>query len=301
MKKSIRILALILALSLFAAMALGSGSSDGGSEIVTNPPATDANGVADVTEPVSALPTIDEQVLLDQKGIKVTAKEYVEDSIWGEGIKVLIENNSDKNVSVSLNALIVNNYMISDSFYSSVAAGKKANETMYISSSALEAAGIDSIGQIELYFHVYDSDSYDKIFDSDVVTIQTSAFSEMDVTPSESGTELYNGNGVRVVGKFVDEDSFWGTAVLLYLENTSGKNVRVSCENMSINGFMVTPYFSCTIYDGKMAIDEITILSSDLEENDIETIEELELSFHIYDPDTYRTIVDTDPITFSIN
>ena len=295
MKKSIRVLALILALSLFAAMALGSGSSEEGKEIVTNPPASDE------VEQVSDLPTIEEQILMDQDGIKITAKEYVDDSIWGEGIKVLIENNSDRNVGVGLNALIVNNYMITDLFASSVAAGKKANETIYISSSALEAAGIDSIGQIELYFHVYDSDSYNTLFDADVVTIQTSAFSEMDVTPADSGTELYNGNGVRVVGKFVNEDTFWGTAVLLYLENTSGKNVSVSCENMSINGFMVTPYFTSTIYDGKMAIDEITILSTDLEENGIEAVEELELAFHIYDPDTYRTIVDTDPIVFSAN
>ena len=67
---------------------------------------------------------------------------------------------------------------------------------------------------------------------------------------------------------------------------------------MSINGFMINPLYSTTVNGGKMSLDDITILSSDLESNGIESIEEVELKFHIYDADTYGTIVDTDPITF---
>lgn len=73
----------------------------------------------------------------------------------------------------------------------------------------------------------------------------------MDTTPNDSGTELYNENGIRIVGKTVDENSFWGTAVLLYCENTSGTDVGISVDDMSINGFMMTPFFSTTVYDEK--------------------------------------------------
>lgn len=58
--------------------------------------------------------TIDEQVLVEQDGIAVTTMEYVTDSIWGDGVKLLLENNSDKDVTVGCNAPIVNDYMISD-------------------------------------------------------------------------------------------------------------------------------------------------------------------------------------------
>jgi hypothetical protein len=68
---------------------------------------------------------------------------------------------------------------------------------------------------------------------------------------------------------------------------------------MSINGFMVTPLFSSTVNSGRMALDDITILSSDLEDNDIEVIEDIELIFNILNSNTYETIVDTDPISFS--
>ena len=258
---------------------------------------SEENAAAEKSEGVDV--SIEEQVLVDQDGIKITALEYVKDSIWGDGIKVLIENETDKDVMVGCNALIVNDYMINDLFASEVAAGKKSNETIYLSSSELKAAGIDTVGRIEIYFHVYDSDSFDNIFDSDCVTIETSAIDSIDMTANDEGTELYNDGGIRIIGKTVDENSFWGTAILLYIENQSGNNVGISVDDLSINGFMLTPYFSTTVYDGKKCIDDITIMSSELEENGIESIDEVELKFRVYNSDSYETIAESDPITFS--
>lgn len=288
MKKKSKILVTMLCLTVFAIMALGSGSSgsDDTKEIV-----------ATSNEPKTSV-TIEEQELINQDGIVITAKEYVTDNIWGDGIKLVLENNTDKTVTVGCNALIVNNYMITDLFVAEVAPGKKSNEVMYLSNTELKAAGIDTVGQVEIYFHVYDSASYDNIFDSGCVTIKTSEFANMDTTPEDMGTELYNENGIRIVGKAVDENSFWGTAILLYCENTSGKNVGISVEEMSINGFMMSPLFSTIIYDQKMSLDEITVLSTELETNGIDEIEEVELKFHIYDVDSYNTIADSEPIKF---
>lgn len=289
MKKKSKILVTMLCLTVFAIMALGSGSSgsDDTKEIV-----------ATSNEPKTSV-TIEEQELINQDGIVITAKEYVTDNIWGDGIKLVLENNSDKTVTVGCNALIVNNYMITDLFVAEVAPGKKSNEVMYLSNTELKAAGIDTVGQVEIYFHVYDSASYDNIFDSGCVTIKTSEFANMDTSPEDMGTELYNENGIRIVGKAVDENSFWGTAILLYCENTSGKNVGISVEEMSINGFMMSPLFSTIIYDQKMSLDEITVLSTELETNGIDEIEEVELKFHIYDVDSYNTIADSEPIKFT--
>lgn len=319
MSKRTKGLAVALCLLLFSTMALGSGESEttDTKEIVSAQSSEAASAAGEdeskskddsekakteskeesAAEETSV--TIKEQKLIDQSGIVITAQEYVTDSFYGDGIKVLLENNSDKDVTVGCDALIVNDYMISDLFVSDVASGKKANDTIYLSSTALKAAGIDTVGKIEIYFHVYDSSSYDKVFDSDCVTIKTSEFENMDTTANDDGTELYNEGGIRIVGKTVDENSFWGTAILLYCENTSDKKVGISVEDMSINGFMIDPIFSATLYEGKKAVDDITVLSSDLEENGIESIEDVELQFHIYDVESYETIKDTDPIKFS--
>ena len=258
----------------------------------------DEEAETEETSETNAAVTIEEQVLVDQDGIKITAMDYVTDGFMGDGVKLLVENNTDTDYTIGCDALIVNDYMITDLFVCDVAAGKKSNEVMYLSSAALKAAGITNVGKIEMYFHAYDAD-WTNLFQKVYSEIQTSAYDSMDTTPDDTGMELYSENGIRIVGKTVDENSFWGTAILLYCENTSGQNVGISVENMSINGFMMTPYYAAEVYDGKKSIDEITILSSELQDNGIESIEEVELKFHLYNVDTYETIADSDTITFS--
>lgn len=312
MKSKKRCVALVLCFTLFAAIAIGSGSSDSsnkkdvvtstdsGTDLANDPSTadTEAKSNAENDASASSVPTIEEQVLIDTNGIKITAKEYLTDKIWGDGIKLLIENSADKDYTVGCDALIVNDYMITDLFSSKVAAGKNANETMYLSSSGLKAAGIESVGKVEMYFHASDAE-YNMVFKNEYAEIHTSEYDNMDTTPNDAGTELYSADGIRIVGKTVDENSFWGSAILLYVENNSGKSVGITVDDMSINGYMITPYFSTTVYDGKKALEDITIMSNQLEENGIESIDNVELKFHIYNSDTYETIADTEPITFS--
>lgn len=306
MKKRTNLLALVLSITAITFTLLGCSSDTGQKKSIAAPgSATETGGGAESSgtngggaDQASADESINEQVLVDQDGIKITATEYVTDSIWGDGIKLLVENNSAKDCTIGCDALIVNDYMITDLFSADVAAGKKSNEVMYLSSAELKAAGIDTVGQIEMYFHAYDS-NWDNLFKNVYSKLETSEFANMDTTPNDEGQELYNANGVRIVGKTVDENSFWGTAILLYIENTSGQNVGINVDNMSINGYMMTPLFSTTVYDGKKSIDDITIMSSDLEANGITSVDQVELKFHIYNAESYDTIADSDAITFT--
>ena len=257
--------------------------------------------VAETTAASSSGITLEPQLLLEKDGIKITAQEWVTDEYWGNGIKLLVENDTDKKVSVSTNALIVNNYMVTDTFVADVAAGKKTNEVLYLDSDELEAAGVDNIGQIVIYFCAYDSESYDTLWDADVVTLQTSAYAQMDMTADEEkeGLELFNEAGIRVVGMAVDENSYWGKSILFYIENTSDKNVYVSVEDLSINGYMIEPYYSQMLYAGKKAVSAMDLLQNDLDANNIESIDEVELKFKVYDAVTFDDIVVSDPISFA--
>ena len=306
MKKRTNLLALVLSITAITFTLFGCSSDTGQKKSIAAPgSATETGGGAESSgtngggaDQASADESINEQVLVDQDGIKITATEYVTDSIWGDGIKLLVENNSAKDYTIGCDALIGNDYMITDLFSADVAAGKKSNEVMYLSSTELKAAGIDTVGQIEMYFHAYDS-NWDNLFKNVYSKLETSEFANMDTTPNDEGQELYNANGVRIVGKTVDENSFWGTAILLYIENTSGQNVGINVDNMSINGYMMTPLFSTIVYDGKKSIDDITIMSSDLEANGITSVDQVELKFHIYNAESYDTIADSDAITFT--
>lgn len=240
MKKRTNLLALVLSITAITFTLFGCSSDTGQKKSIAAPgSATETGGGAESSgtngggaDQASADESINEQVLVDQDGIKITATEYVTDSIWGDGIKLLVENNSAKDYTIGCDALIVNDYMITNLFSADVAAGKKSNEIMYLSSAELKAAGIDTVGQIEMYFHAYDSNC-DNLFKNVYSKLETSEFANMDTTPNDEGQELYNANGVRIVGKTVDENSFWGTAILLYIENTSGQNVGINVDNRS--------------------------------------------------------------------
>ena len=78
---------------------------------------TDVKEQEDNKENVPVIPTIEETVILEYEGVTVTAKEYTAESIWGDGIKLLVENNGDKTVGVSCENVIVNDYMLSDFFF----------------------------------------------------------------------------------------------------------------------------------------------------------------------------------------
>ena len=114
MKIQFKILAALLSVSLMAGIMAGCGSS--GSEPKEVAPAkqeetaeeektaeegeteeeeeASSEGAEEAAETPSAV-TIEEQVLVDQDGIKVTAAEYVTDGFLGDSIKLLVENNSD--------------------------------------------------------------------------------------------------------------------------------------------------------------------------------------------------------------
>ena len=103
-------------------------------------------------------------------------------------------------------------------------------------------------------------------------------------------------NEVKIVVKGLQDDSILGPGIVVYIENTGNKNITVQARTVSINGFMVDPIFSCDIAAGKKAYDTITFFDSDLEENGIQDITELELKFHIFSSDSWDTIHDTNAI-----
>jgi hypothetical protein len=243
---------------------------------------------------------VEEQVLLNQNGVVITLKSLSTDSLMGPSLNLLIENNSDGNITAQIRNASVNGVMIENIFSCEVVAGKKANDKITFMSSELELAGIEIIKDIEFIFHIFDTESFETIFDSDIVKITTTADPSFVQSYDDSGLNVYDQNGFKIVVKYLDnKESFWGADIYLYIENNTDNNATIQIRDMSVNGFMIDPIFSCEIAAGKKAYDSITFLESDLEENNIEKIENLEFYFHIFKTDGWETIVDTDTINVS--
>lgn len=300
MKHSIRILSAVLVLIILVFSATSCALNDLNA---ANHPSGGANTPSGNSSSGTSAVTIEEAVVFNQNGIKITAKSFdAKGGIFGPQIKMLIENDSEQSITVQVRDESVNGYMIGTSMSASVTPGKKTNHSLTIMRSDLEAAGITTIANVEFRFHIYNSETWDVILDSDPVRIETSAANGFIYSYDNSGFPAYNANGVEIVIKGVDKNgSSLGQTVLVYIYNYGDRDVTVQTRRESVNGFMVSGIFSCTVTAGKHAVDSIKFLSSSLEENGIETIENVELSFHISNADSWSTIVDTEPVSVDFN
>lgn len=245
-------------------------------------------------KPSTSAETITEQVVLDQAGIKITAKALEKDG-WDTGLKVMIENNTDKEITVQARDVCVNGCVIEHTFSSDVTAGMKANDFIRFSESGLERSGITTIADISLKFHIFDGESWDDILDTDEIQIKTSAYEGFQYTYDDSGDLLYNENGIKIVYKGYELDETWGEfGILLYIENNSGEYITVQTRDNTINGFMMDGVMSDDIPSGKKSFTDITFWNSEFEENDISIIEESTFSFEIYVGEGWDDTIKTD-------
>lgn len=112
------------------------------------------------------------EVLFDSNGVKIVGKGLsADDSFWGPGVIVYIENNTDRNIIIQTRDVSVNGFMVESIMSEEVVAGKKAMSAVQFLSSDLESNSITDITDVELYFTIVDSDSWDTIQDTDVIAI----------------------------------------------------------------------------------------------------------------------------------
>ena len=242
--------------------------------------------------------SIPETVVLDDVGIKITVTGFEIDSFFGPKVKFLIENNSDKNLNILANDVSVNGYMVDGALAETIAAGKKANSEMFFKDSDLEDAGIETITDIGFSLYIFD-DNFDEYYESEQIVLYTSAAGSYTQTYDDSGYEAFNNGGIRLIVKGLRNDSFFGPELLVYIENNTDKNITVQVRNVSVNDYMVSGFMSDDVLAGKKAIGTVRFFDYDLEENNIENINNIELSFHIFDKDNWQDIADTDVIALT--
>lgn len=261
-------------------------------------PADQENQQGDIkTENAEA--TIDEQVVYEQDGIKITAKGLDSDSSFmGTELKLLIENDSEKNITVQARNVSVNGYMVDSNMSAEVAAKKKSNDSLTFLSSSFETCGIEQIAEMEFNFHIFNSDSWEDSIDSDMILIKTSCADSYVQKYDDSGDVIYEDSSIKIISKGLSEDSsFMGPSLVLYIENNSDKGLTVQARDTSINGFMLDATLSPEITSGKKTIASMIFLDSDIQENQIENIENIETSFHIFNSDDWSDAIDTDIIS----
>lgn len=295
-----RILSLVIALLMLLSMAGCGGEADAN---LKEPADVSVQEPADTKPEETERPAevaITETVLVDEAGVKITAKSFDADEVFGPALKILIENNSSVDLTVQTRNASVNGYMVETMLSADVVNGKKANDEIVFMASDLEACGIETVADLEFAFHIFTTEDWEDYLDTAPIQLKTTAAETYEYTFDDSGHLAYEGNDVKIVVKGLSAaDSIFGPSIVVYIENNGDRAVTVQARDVSVNGFMVEPIFSSDVMAGKHAVDTITFMSTELEDNEITAIENVELSFTIFDYEGWDTIVDTETVTIS--
>lgn len=241
---------------------------------------------------------IEQKIIFDADGLRVTVLG-LSDSSLGTELKLLVENDTDKDYTVQARDVSINDMMLHPIMSIDVAAGKNANDSMDIPEWELEKEKINSIENIEFRLHIIESENFENAIESDLINL------EFDNKKSEQsipeGDMIVDQNGVRIISTGVVTESAGEVKIEVYLENNSDLPVTVQVRDVSVNSFMIHPIFSCDLMPGKRVYDSIDFFQSDLDENEIDKIDTLELSFAISETDKYDSILETDSITIKLD
>lgn len=256
---------------------------------------TDSGDEVEEETYVSADVSITETELFNNGSVSVTATELTS-GLLGEEISLTVVNDSEADLVVSLDELVVNDYSLQTSGgYVDVGAGKTAYDCIYLYSSELESCGIDTIAVVSFQIRLIDDDTYDTLETSDRIEIVTSVGAEYEQSVDDSGTVVCEMDGIRIIYQGMNDDSIWDGELVFFVENTTEKDIYVYADDVAINDIMVDASFGPDVLAGTMCVDSLYVI--DIEDLGIESMDEattLTCSLRIVDSDTWDTIGEQD-------
>ncbi len=253
----------------------------------------DSGGSNDENVPVETDEiSFEEMTVVDneQCAIKITGIEP--DNTWGYTLNAYFENKSeDKTYMFSVQNAAINGLQTDPFFATTVAAGKKSNEDINFSAD-LSSYGLTDYTDIELTFRVYDNDDW-TADDVALQTVHVYPYGEDKATTfvreSESTDHVIVDNeNVTIIVTGYGEDEIWGYTMHLYLVNKTGSEVMFSADDVSVNGFMADPFWATSVAAGKAAFSDVSWSDSTFEENDITTVEEIEMTWSVYNNEDWE-------------
>lgn len=239
--------------------------------------------------------SIDKEVVVDNEYCTVTIVNGTAKKSGGADFKFTLENKTtDKELMFSMDDTAVNGWIIASFFAESVAAGKKANETLSFSSTDLKDVGLESVDKLEFHLRVYDSNDWaaDE-FVEETFTVYPTGLTEEEIESPDRRAgkdELVAVDDDNCAFIILDTyvDSIWGYTIEAYIENkTADKNMMFSWDDVSVNGYMIDPFWAVNVTSGNKRISKITFSSTQFEDNDIEKVEEIEFELRVYDYDNW--------------
>lgn len=226
------------------------------------------------TQSTATVSTIEETVMWDNDDIKVTALSLTSDQYY-HIINLQIENKTNKDLYVMASRTAVNSFVVEPSMGVDVPANSTANGELKIRLNNVDAG---YIADIETRFS-YSSSDYSMNRKTERVKLETSAATSHDYSYDESGTVLYDANGIKIICQgFNDEGN-----PIIYLSSTGELSEGCCVEDYEIyiNGKESYSSYSEWVFTNTRNVAELELRDKDIDGNELGEVESLKISFKI--------------------
>ena len=259
-------------------------------------------GLKDFIKRFNTTVTAEEKIVYKDADFEVKLLGIDYSSASGPALKLSFKNNFGKDITIQAPYAVVNGYMITPDMSVEVPYAKSGAGSLSLPYYYLSMAGITTLREIEFSLRVVDSKSYNPIFKTDMISVKTSAADTEEPECDESGQVVYDDNDVKIVIKGITATHVTsdGSELVVYMYNGTDKTIAVQTDDVKVNGCDMTSVMNRTILPGKRAVDAVVFYAQDLDEQDIDEIDSVKVSFQIKDADTRETIDSTDLISVEL-
>lgn len=290
----VKVIALIVAV-LTLLPTLANIAYDVVDEFTVAAPEPEYNYEAYVTENV---PQITPTMLYDDGEISVSVGSsglYYDDY----AVSVMIQNDADRDVTVNTQDLSVNGFMLDGRLNAHVPSGESRQAFLQLYDYALEEAGITEVAEIAFCLELYDSESYEGIATTELITLKTELAEGFTQPVDDSGWQMHMDDNLRVMYQGAEVSSYGDCDLRIYLENLSDSNISLTTNGIWINGEAVSGYIWVTLRPGTRAVGSIYIYG--LEELEITQLSQITDIYMEYSVDTYRGDIITDTVYCTVS
>ncbi len=244
--------------------------------------------------------SIKEEVVLSDELMTVTVLDLVDKDESDFYLNLLIENNSEQELKLSLDShvLAVNDFMINGFLSEDVSANSSIEVPIELSKAGLRFNNIEAVASIDFILSIRDLD-YNALFTSELITINTSIADEYKQTVDKKGNVLIDNEYITVIDQGLSANEY-SSQVNFYIENKTEKSVFISFVLTSINGYMNNDSdLNVEVLPGKSTYEIAYFSGGAFPLNSFEKqyIEEYEFQVEVWDLHTWDYIYFSDFIT----
>ena len=251
---------------------------------------------AEVTEPSTPENLLGNNImqLVNNEDVAVHIVSIENNAHTGMQLRIQCENKTDRALLFSWDMVSVCGFMYDPFWAEEVAAGKTANSTVYLDTYELEQMDVTSVDEISFTLRVVDSENWmeEPLVEEACTVYPTGLNADTLVLPSRAPTEgqvvIADNEDLRFVIEWADGEDASAYTVYVYMENKTDRNLMYSWDLVSVNDVMVDPFWAMSVAAGKKACSEVTFYRSELSDNGITEVSDIEFTLLVSDYDDWE-------------